>query len=103
MLLADMGADVILVERNIAKVGGPTDLGSNNIAHRGKSSLALDLKGPNAIEAAIKLIDGADCLIEGMRTGVMGRLGLGPDVYIQRNPRLIYGRMTGTDFTHQAM
>ncbi len=95
MLLADMGADVILVERSSAKAADPLDLASNNILNRGKRSLALDLKDPAAIAAVLTLIDSADAVIEGMRPGVMERLGLGPDVCLQRNPRLVYGRMTG--------
>jgi alpha-methylacyl-CoA racemase len=92
MLLADMGAEVILVER----VGGSAlDLGKNAIINRGKRSLALDLKDPRSIDAVLRLIEGADALIEGMRPGAIERLGLGPDVCLARNPKLIYGRMTG--------
>jgi len=95
MLLADMGAEVILVERAGGKGGDPLDLGKNAIVNRGKRSLALDLKEPQAIDAVLRLIAGSDALIEGMRPGVMERLGLGPDVCLARNPRLVYGRMTG--------
>jgi len=95
MLLADMGADVILIERAGSKIGDPLDLGKCTITNRGKRSLALDLKDSHAIDAVLRLIDGADGLIEGMRPGVMERLGLGPDVCLERNPRLVYGRMTG--------
>ncbi len=94
MLLADMGAEVILIER----AGGMTDLlelGSSAIVNRGKRSLALDLKTPQAIDAVLRIIDDADALIEGMRPGVMERLGLGPEVCLARNPRLVYGRLTG--------
>lgn len=94
MLLADMGAEVILVERT-GKGGDLLDLGKNAIVNRGKRSVALDLKDPKAIAAVLKLVDSADALIEGMRPGVMERLGLGPDVCLARNPRLVYGRMTG--------
>ena len=94
MLLADMGAEVILVERT-GKGATMMDLGKNTIVNRGKRSLALDLKDPAAIDAVLRLIDTADALIEGMRPGVMERLGLGPDVCLARNPRLVYGRMTG--------
>ncbi len=93
MLLADMGADVVLVER--AGGGDTLSLGRNAIVNRGKRSLALDLKDPAAIAAVLRLVDGADALIEGMRPGVMERLGLGPDTCLARNPRLVYGRMTG--------
>ncbi|MDB5995950.1 MAG: alpha-methylacyl-CoA racemase [Pseudomonas sp.] len=94
MLLADMGAEVILVERSSGK-GDTLDLGKHTIVNRGKRSVALDLKDPAAIEAVLRLIEGSDALIEGMRPGVMERLGLGPDVCLARNPRLVYGRMTG--------
>jgi crotonobetainyl-CoA:carnitine CoA-transferase CaiB-like acyl-CoA transferase len=95
MLLADMGAEVTLVERAGAKTGDPLDLGKNAIVNRGKRSLALDLKDARAIDAVLRVIDGADALIEGMRPGVMERLGLGPEVCLARNSRLVYGRMTG--------
>ncbi len=94
MLLADMGAEVILVERT-AGGGDVLNLGKNAIVNRGKRSIALDLKDPKAVDAVLQLIAGADALIEGMRPGVMERLGLGPDVCLARNPRLVYGRMTG--------
>jgi crotonobetainyl-CoA:carnitine CoA-transferase CaiB-like acyl-CoA transferase len=94
MLLADMGAEVILVER--AAAGGDVlNLGKNAIVNRGKRSIALDLKDAKAVDAVLELIAGADALIEGMRPGVMERLGLGPEICLARNPRLVYGRMTG--------
>ncbi|RJF98565.1 CaiB/BaiF CoA transferase family protein [Noviherbaspirillum saxi] len=89
MLLADLGADVIVIERP-----GGGDLPAA-ITRRGKRSVALDLKSPESIETVLRLIESADALIEGMRPGVMERLGLGPDVCLSRNPRLVYGRMTG--------
>jgi acetyl-CoA hydrolase len=89
MLLADLGADVIVIERP-----GGGDLPAA-ITRRGKRSVALDLKSPEAIATVLQLIEGADALIEGMRPGVMERLGLGPEVCHARNPRLVYGRMTG--------
>jgi crotonobetainyl-CoA:carnitine CoA-transferase CaiB-like acyl-CoA transferase len=95
MLLADMGAEVTLVERAGGRANDPLDLGNNAIVNRGKRSLALDLKDPQAIAAVLLLIEQADVLIEGMRPGVMERLGLGPEVCLARNPRLVYGRMTG--------
>ncbi|PPK37527.1 CoA transferase [Pseudomonas laurylsulfatiphila] len=95
MLLADMGAEVILVERAAGKGADMLNLGKHSIVNRGKQSIALDLKDPAAIEAVLRLIEGADALIEGMRPGVMERLGLGPEVCLARNPRLVYGRMTG--------
>ena len=94
MLLADMGADVVLVER----AGGGADplaLGRHAIVNRGKRSIALDLKDPAAVDAVLRLVANADVLIEGMRPGVMERLGLGPDTCLARNPKLVYGRMTG--------
>jgi alpha-methylacyl-CoA racemase len=94
MLLADMGADVILVERAQAPPG-PLDLGRHAIVHRGKRSLALDLKRPESVAAVLRLVESADGLIEGMRPGVMERLGLGPEPCLARNPKLVYGRMTG--------
>jgi len=90
MLLADLGAEVIVVERP-----GPAEIPTAGILRRGKRSLALDLKDPGAIDTVLQLIEDADGLIEGMRPGAMERLGLGPDVCLARNPRLAYGRMTG--------
>ena len=90
MLLSDMGADVVRIDRKGARGGSKFDISS-----RGKRSVALDLKNPDAIEAALKLLESADALLEGFRPGVMERLGLGPDVVLKRNPKLVYGRMTG--------
>tara|TARA_R110000824_G_scaffold155226_1_gene327516 strand:- start:63588 stop:64718 length:1131 start_codon:yes stop_codon:yes gene_type:complete len=90
MLLADMGAEVIRIDRKGGRGGSKFDISS-----RGKKSIALDLKKPEAIETCLKLIEGADILQEGFRPGVMERLGLGPDVALARNPKLVYGRMTG--------
>jgi len=90
MLLADMGADVIRIDRK-----GGRNPSKYEVTYRGRAGVALDLKKPEAIEAALKLIDKADALIEGFRPGVMERLGVGPDVCLKRNPKLVYGRMTG--------
>jgi len=95
MLLADMGADVILVDRP-----ADPDLGLKrerrfDVMLRGRRSLTLDLKGEPGREAALRLAERADALIEGFRPGVMERLGLGPAAMHARNPRLVYGRMTG--------
>ncbi|MBI1198154.1 MAG: CoA transferase [Phenylobacterium sp.] len=91
MLLSDLGADVVRVDRKGGGRGGsPTDITS-----RGRRSVALDLKTPEAVEACLKLMSKADGIVEGFRPGVMERLGLGPDVALKRNPRLVYGRMTG--------
>ncbi|NIB38190.1 CoA transferase [Pseudomaricurvus alkylphenolicus] len=97
MMLADMGAEVILIER---KAASSSNNGSNNgekgqIFNRGKKSIALNLKKAKSIELALELIGDADVVIEGFRPGVMERLGLGPEICLERNPALIYGRMTG--------
>ncbi|MBK6401276.1 MAG: CoA transferase [Rhodocyclaceae bacterium] len=94
MLLADLGADIILIERP-ARRGDPLDLGKNNILNRGKRSICLDLKNPRAVELVLGLVRKCDALIEGMRPGVMERLGLGPEAVLLRQPKLVYGRMTG--------
>ena len=93
MMLADLGAEVICVDRlSAGDARGPV---AADIFRRGKRSMALDLKQPGALQAVLKLIDSADVVVEGFRPGVMERLGLGPDVCLSRNPRLVYGRMTG--------
>ncbi len=92
MMLADMGAEIIRIDRS-ASVGAeanPTD-----ILARGRRSIAVDLKNPQGVETVLKLVESADALIEGFRPGVTERLGLGPDECLARNPRLVYGRMTG--------
>ena len=89
MLLSDLGADVVRVDRPQA---GPSP---NDVTCRGRASLALDLKAPEARETCLAAIGQADVLIEGFRPGVMERLGLGPEPALERNPRLVYGRMTG--------
>ena len=90
MLLSDMGADVIRIDRKGAQGGSKFD-----VTARGRKSIALDLKKPDAIETVLKLVEKADILQEGFRPGVMERLGLGPDVVLKRNPKIVYGRMTG--------
>jgi alpha-methylacyl-CoA racemase len=92
MLFADMGAEVVRIDR---KGAGGGRAGKFDIASRGKKSVALDLKNPEAIEAVLQILEKADALIEGFRPGVMERLGLGPDAVLKRNPKLVYGRMTG--------
>jgi alpha-methylacyl-CoA racemase len=95
MLLADMGADVIRIDRlGGSDLGVPTPKNTDFVA-RNRRSIALDLKQPRAIDIVLKLIERADALIEGFRPKVMERLGLGPDICLKRNPRLVYGRMTG--------
>jgi alpha-methylacyl-CoA racemase len=94
MLLADMGADVLRVYR----ADQPPLLGgdSADTVGRGRSaSVPVDLKSPEGVEKVLELAERADALLEGMRPGVMERLGLGPEVVLARNPRLVYGRMTG--------
>jgi len=97
MILADMGADVVLIDRLGTNPNAPSldQSGKEAFFKRGKRSIAMDLKKPEAIAAALDLIDSADLLIEGFRPGVVERLGLGPDVCLGRNPKLVYGRMTG--------
>ncbi|MGO4328125.1 CaiB/BaiF CoA transferase family protein [Cupriavidus sp. 2TAF22] len=97
MLLADMGADVIRVDRPVAAADlGPKIEGQRiNVVARGRSSVTLDLKRPEAVEAALALMEKADVVIEGFRPGTMERLGLGPAQALSRNPRLVYGRITG--------
>jgi alpha-methylacyl-CoA racemase len=95
MLLADMGADVILIDRPASSGLGLKRERWNDVMMRGKRSVTLDLKTRNGAAAALELMARADALIEGFRPGVMERLGLGPDAALQRNPKLVYGRMTG--------
>ena len=90
MLLSDLGADVVRVDRKGQGRGAPSDVTS-----RGRRSVGLDLKKPESVEACLKLMEAADAVIEGFRPGVMERLGLGPDVALRRNPKLVFGRMTG--------
>ncbi len=90
MLLSDMGADVLRIDRKEGDRGEKT-----HVTRRGRKSVALNLKKPEAREACLRLMETADAIYEGFRPGVMERLGLGPDVALARNPRLVYGRMTG--------
>jgi alpha-methylacyl-CoA racemase len=93
MMLADMGAEVLRLDR-IGGNRGPRGVPAS-ILDRGRRSVALDLKHADAVELVLRLVESADALTEGFRPGVMERLGLGPDVCLARNPRLVYGRMTG--------
>jgi alpha-methylacyl-CoA racemase len=90
MLLSDLGADVIRIDRKGPGRASPTD-----ITARGRKSVAMDLKSSAAVEACLKLMETADAVFEGFRPGVMERLGLGPEVALARNPALVFGRMTG--------
>jgi alpha-methylacyl-CoA racemase len=94
-LLADLGADVVRVDRPTASGLGLPLEPRHDVHARSRRSLVLDLKHPAAREAALQLLDGADVLLEGFRPGVMEKLGLGPTVVHARQPRLVYGRMTG--------
>jgi alpha-methylacyl-CoA racemase len=91
MMLSDMGAEVVRVDRPGSATGDPT----RDVLNRGRRSVAVDLKHPDGVEAVLRLTERADALIEGFRPGVMERLGLGPDDCLARNPRLVFGRMTG--------
>jgi alpha-methylacyl-CoA racemase len=94
MLLADLGADVVRLDRP----GGPALAAvpqEQDLLGRGKRSIALDLKEPADVATLLDLVERADLLVEGMRPGVAERLGVGPDACLARNPRLVYGRMTG--------
>jgi alpha-methylacyl-CoA racemase len=94
MLLSDMGADVVLVDRmEELELGYPDH--PHRFLYRNRRSVRLDLRNPEGVEAVLRLVETADGLIEGSRPGVAERLGLGPDVCLARNPRLVYGRMTG--------
>ena len=95
MMLADMGATIIRIDRTT-----PSDIGvpmpdKFEFTKRSRAVIGLDLKQPDAVALALRLIDGADAVIEGFRPGVMERLGLGPEVCLKRNPKLVFGRVTG--------
>ena len=95
MILSDMGADIVRIDRasnvpDAAPAEAPGDL-----LARGRRSIGIDLKNPAGVETALQLIEQADALFEGFRPGVMERLGLGPEACLERNPKLVYGRMTG--------
>jgi alpha-methylacyl-CoA racemase len=95
MLLADLGADVIRIDRRGARGGLIGALGTTSLLDRGKRSIALDLKDADDLTVVRALAARADVLIEGFRPGVMERLGLGPEELLAANPALVYGRMTG--------
>jgi alpha-methylacyl-CoA racemase len=95
MLLADMGAEVIRVERAQSVRGPAPDTPHFDVMLRGRRNIAIDLKNPEGVATLLDLVERADALIEGFRPGVMERLGIGPDVCLARNPKLVFGRMTG--------
>ncbi|MBP7630229.1 MAG: CoA transferase, partial [Acidimicrobiales bacterium] len=95
MLLADLGADVVRIDRSGNVTGGDPDNPPADITNRSRRSVGVDLKHPDGVATVLDLVAGADALIEGFRPGVMERLGLGPEVCLERNPKLVYGRMTG--------
>ena len=91
MVLADLGAEVISVER----IGAQAEKPALDCSRRGKRSISLNLKSEAGVEALLKLVESADALFEGFRPGVVEKLGIGPEQCLERNPKLIYGRMTG--------
>jgi alpha-methylacyl-CoA racemase len=95
MMLSDMGAEVLRIDRTADAGLGIAMETKYNLLNRGRRSVAFDLKRPEAAEALLRLVERADALIEGFRPGVMERLAIGPDQCLARNPRLVYGRMTG--------
>ncbi len=95
MMLADMGADVIRVDRAGSVRGGDPNTPPADVMNRGRRSIGVDLKSPEGVETVMRLVESADALMEGFRPGVTERLGLGPDDCLARNPALVYGRMTG--------
>src|SRR3712207_2269056 len=96
MLLSDLGADVVRVDRaGHVPPAGANIPPSGDVLVRGRRSVGVDLKHPDGLAAVLRLVEGADVLLEGFRPGVAERLGLGPDECLSRNPRIVYGRMTG--------
>ena len=95
MMLSDMGAEVLRIDRAQGVHGGDPASPPPDTLGRGRRSIGVDLKNPEGVEVVLKLVEQADALIEGFRPGVMERLGVGPEVCCERNPKLVYGRMTG--------
>ena len=97
MVLSDMGAEIVRIDRPSGKVGGSAArMGpKQNVLNRGRRSIGVDLKKPEGVETVLRLVEKADGLIEGFRPGVMERLGLGPDACLAVNKKLVYGRITG--------
>jgi alpha-methylacyl-CoA racemase len=94
MMLSDMGAEILRIDR-AQSVRGETGPPPLDFLARGRRSIGLDLKNPDGVEMLLQLVERADAILEGFRPGVMERLGVGPDVCLARNPRIVYGRMTG--------
>jgi alpha-methylacyl-CoA racemase len=95
MVLADLGADVLRIDRAQVVTGGNPAEPPRDVLNRGRRSVGVDLKHPDGVETLLRLVESAEALLEGFRPGVTERLGIGPDVCLARNPRLVYARMTG--------
>ena len=95
MMLADMGAEVIRVERAQSVKGAAPATAHWDTLLRGRKNIAIDLKNPQGVESLLQLVEKADAIIEGFRPGVMERLGIGPTECVKRNPKIVFGRMTG--------
>jgi alpha-methylacyl-CoA racemase len=95
MMLSDMGAEVLRIDRPQGVKGGDPANPPLDFLARGRRSVGVDLKNPQGVELLLKLVEGADAILEGFRPGVMERMGIGPDVCLARNPRIVYGRITG--------
>src|SRR6202022_2890282 len=95
MMLADMGAEVLRIDRAQTVESPPPAEPALDLLNRGRRSIGVDLKHPDGVETVLRLVEQADALIEGFRPGVTERLGVGPAACLARNPRLVYGRMTG--------
>ena len=93
MMLSDMGAEVLRIDRAQNVPGAERRNRSADVLSRGRRSIGVDLKHPEGVETVLRLVERADVLYEGFRPGVTERLGLGPEVCLARNPRLVYGRM----------
>jgi alpha-methylacyl-CoA racemase len=95
LVLSDLGADIVRLDRVGAVAGADPAYAPGNVLDRGRRSVAVDLKSPAGVDLALSLVESADVLLEGWRPGVAERLGVGPSACLSRNPRLVYGRMTG--------
>ncbi len=95
MMLSDMGADVLRLDRADCVPEAFPDQPHGDLLNRGRRSVGVNLKSAEGVEAVLTLVESADVILEGFRPGVMERLGLGPEVCLERNPRIIYGRVTG--------